>query len=324
VQQTILVIDDSEDVHDLLEVRLKPEMVKLDHAGDGERGIDRAKEGRPDLILLDIEMPNLTGFEVCQRLKDDPATSTIPVIFLTGAGDVHDKVQGFDLGAVDYITKPFQPAELRARVRAALRMKRYHDLLSTRAHVDGLTGLWNRGYFTQRIGVEIAAFGRYGRTVSLVLFDIDHFKKINDSYGHPFGDLVLQRVGDVTSTLLRVTDAPCRYGGEEFVLLLTETPLDGALRVAERIQEDIRGLQLTQRGKPVKVTASFGVSSTALFSNPREATPAALIELTDQALYAAKHNGRDRIVIASQPADRVEHKTVRPMAPSSAPSISPT
>jgi two-component system, cell cycle response regulator len=295
MSQTVLVIDDSNDVHDMLDVRLKPEGLRLVHAFSAEDGLAKADQG-PDLILLDVDMPNFTGFEVCQRLKAGATTSQIPIIFLTGATEVHDIVQGFDLGAVDYITKPFQPAELRARVRAALRTKRYHDLLATRAHLDGLTGLWNRAYFTYRIEEEIRATQRYGREVSLVMMDIDHFKRFNDSYGHPFGDLVLQRVGEVLLSLLRTTDTPCRFGGEEFVAILTETDLAGAIRTAERLHEAIRALALPKKnGAAVKVTASFGVGATSLFPSPRDATAPGLMEMTDRALYAAKEGGRDRI-----------------------------
>ncbi len=307
--QSVMVIDDSSDVHDLLDVRLEPEDVLLHHAFSGAEGIQQCAEVRPDLILLDVDMPVLGGFEVCQSLKEDPRTSAIPVIFLTAAGEVSEKVRGFDLGAVDYITKPFQPAELRARVRAALATKRYHDLLATRAHIDGLTGLWNWTYFAQRMSDEISAVRRYGRTVSLVLLDIDHFKRVNDTYGHPFGDVVLQRVGEVLSTLMRATDAPCRQGGEEFALLLTETDLKGAERAAERVRDGIRALRLTQKGVDVAVRASFGVACTSSSAHHRDATAEWLMEQADQALYTAKHAGRDRIVVAD-PATGVEDDTL--------------
>ncbi len=302
MSQSVLVIDDSSDVHDLLGVRLKPEGVQLHRALSGEEGVELASELRPDLILLDIDLPNLTGFEVCRRLKTSVATASIPIIFLTGAAEVHDKVQGFDLGAVDYVTKPFEPAELRARVRAALRTKRYQDLLATRANLDGLTGLWNRAYFGLRFEEEMAAARRYGRSVSLLLFDLDHFKRFNDDYGHPFGDLVLQRTGEVLLSLLRVTDTPCRYGGEEFAVILTETDLAGAVRTAERVQEALRWINLPQKmGADVRVTASFGVSCTSLFGEPRALSSGLMLELADQALYRAKQAGRDRVCAAEAP-----------------------
>src|SRR5579863_2083834 len=186
--QSVLAIDDSPDIHKLLDVRLRPEGLILHHALTADEGLAMARDLKPDLILLDVNLPLVTGFEVCKKLKDDPPTANIPIIFLTGASEVYSKVQGFDLGGVDYVVKPFEPAELRARVRAALRTKRFHDLLSARAHVDGLTGIWNRSYFEQRMAEEISRTQRHGGAVSLVMLDLDHFKRLNDDFGHPFGD----------------------------------------------------------------------------------------------------------------------------------------
>jgi diguanylate cyclase (GGDEF)-like protein len=200
------------------------------------------------------------------------------------------------------VTKPFQPAELRARVRAALRTKRYHDLLSARAQLDGLTGLWNRSYFDRRIHEEMLAVQRYGRVVSLVLMDLDHFKRLNDAYGHPFGDLVLQRVGEVLLATLREVDAPCRYGGEEFALVLTETALPGALTAVRRIREQLEAIRLVQKGETVSIRASFGVSSTEGMSPPTTTTVEKLVRLADEALYAVKREGRDGVRCAAPAA----------------------
>ncbi len=295
--QTVLAIDDSPDVHRLLDVRLRPEGLILHHALGADEGLAMARNLVPDLVLLDVDLPLLTGFEVCQRLKEDPATTAIPVIFLTGADEVYTKVQGFDLGAVDYVVKPFDPAELRARVRAALRTKRFHDLLAARSHVDGLTGIWNRTYFNQRLGEEISAAQRYGRTVSLVMLDLDHFKVLNDSFGHPFGDQVLQAVGDVLHTHLRTTDAPCRYGGEEFALILTETDEQGALLTAERIRAQIAEVPFRPKDRHVQVTASVGVAVSSFFERGA-LSMSAMLTAADDALYEAKHEGRNRVCTA--------------------------
>ncbi|HEY4117046.1 MAG TPA: response regulator, partial [Byssovorax sp.] len=195
MQPKLLVIDDSHDIHSLLEVRLRPEGLRVHHAHDGEQGVKMTEALLPDVILLDVEMPEVSGFDVCRRLKADPRTSGIPIIFLTGASDVDTKVHGFDLGAVDYVTKPFEPAELRARVRAALRTKRYQDLLETRASIDGLTGLSTRRCFDERLAAEVQLANVERRSLSLVMLDVDHFKSLNDTYGHPFGDRVLQSLG---------------------------------------------------------------------------------------------------------------------------------
>jgi two-component system, cell cycle response regulator len=297
MSQIVLAIDDSPDIHRLLEVRLRPEGLVLQHALSSEEGLAKALAIKPDLILLDVDMPLLSGFEVCQRLKDDPVTASIPVIFLTGASAVQTKVQGFDLGAVDYVVKPFEPAELRARVRAALRTKRFQDLLAARSHVDGLTGVWNRTYFNQRFGEEIAAAKRYGRVVSLIMLDLDHFKGHNDSFGHPFGDQVLQAVGDILHAVLRATDAPCRFGGEEFALILTETDEHGAQVTAERVRRQIEQCEFRPKDRQIHVTASLGLASSAIFDAKSLDVPSLLIA-ADDALYRAKHEGRNRVCVA--------------------------
>lgn len=294
--QTILAIDDSPEIHTLLDVRLRPEGLRIEHALTPAEGLAMAAAVQPDLILLDVEMPGMGGMEVCSRLKADPLTSMVPIIFLTGAESVDIKVRGFDLGAVDYVTKPFDAAELRARVRAALRTKRFHDMLAARAQLDGLTGLWNRGYFNQRLSDEVQAVRRYGRKLSLVMIDVDHFKRLNDGYGHPFGDLVLQRIGEALSACSRMTDSACRYGGEELAMILTETAGDGAMLVAERVRQTIEALDLRPRGKPVQVTVSIGVADAADAGPPASATAELLLERADAALYRAKDGGRNRVV----------------------------
>ena len=298
--QTILAIDDSPEIHQLLKVRLKNLDVELSHASCGQEGYDLAQTQHPDLILLDVMMPDSTGFDVCRRLKATPDTQNIPVIFLTGASDVEQKVLAFDVGAVDYIQKPFDSAELNARVRAALRTKRFQDMLAQRAMIDGLTGLWNRPQFDQRLHEEVAASARYDRPLSLILMDVDKFKNLNDTHGHPFGDEVLQAVGDVLQAHARTSDCPCRYGGEEFGIILRETDLEGAVVVAERLREALQNLQLRNKGQDVPVTASFGVVSTTLCMNPVNLTREWLVEAADKALYAAKEGGRNRVCTANR------------------------
>jgi len=300
--QTILIIDDSPDIHQLLKVRLKNLDVALAHALSGAEGKVKAEETQPDLILLDVHMPEASGFDVCRDLKASSTTQNIPVIFLTGAADVDQKVLGFELGAVDYIQKPFDSAELNARVRAALRTKRFQDMLAQRAMIDGLTGLWNRTHFEMRLQEEVAATQRYDRPLSLIMLDVDHFKSLNDSHGHPFGDEVLQAVGEALAETARTSDWACRYGGEEFSLILRETNLEGAIILAERLRKLIEGLTLRNKGQDVRVTASFGVSSSELCMNPLDFSRRWLITSADGALYAAKHAGRNRVRFADQKA----------------------
>lgn len=298
--QTILAIDDSPDIHQLLRVRLKYLDIKLESATNSDEAFERLKESSPDLILLDVCMPDANGFDLCRQFKLQPEIANIPVIFLTGAADVDQKVLGFEVGAVDYIAKPFDPAELNARVRAALRTKRYFDMLSQRAMIDGLTGLWNRANFDQRLMEEVSSSQRYNRSLSLVMLDVDKFKSINDNYGHPFGDEVLQAVGDVLSKSARTTDVACRYGGEEFVVILRETDLVGAIVFAERVRTQLEMLLIRSKGKPVSVTASLGISSTELCMNPVELSRQWLVQAADQALYKAKESGRNRVCVCER------------------------
>jgi two-component system cell cycle response regulator len=298
--QTILAIDDSPEIHQLLKVRLKNLDVELSHAHCGFDGFDQAQASNPDLILLDVMMPDASGFDICRKLKATSETRNIPVIFLTGASDVDQKVLGFDVGAVDYIQKPFDSAELSARVRAALRTKRFQDMLAQRAMIDGLTGLWNRAHFDQRLHEEIAAAQRYDRPMSLIMMDVDKFKNLNDNHGHPFGDEVLQAIGDILQESARMTDWPCRYGGEEFGFILRETDLEGAIIMAERVRAEIEGLELRNKAQAVSVTASFGVVSSTLCMNPVELSSKWVIESADKALYAAKESGRNRVCTAAR------------------------
>ena len=293
--QKILSIDDSEDVHLLLKARLKAEGYIFVTCVDPTQALDLIKEETPDLILLDVNMPEISGFELCSQLKANPENQHIPVIFLSATTDSVNKIQGLDLGAVDYVTKPFDPAELRARVRAALRTKRFHDLLAQRAQIDGLTGLWNRSHFDQRLTELVASAKRYGRPFSLVMVDVDHFKQFNDNYGHPFGDRVLQALGDLLLASARVSDVPCRYGGEEFGILLPETSANAAAGFCERIRVMIQEFSFKHSGKEIGFSASFGVAGTTAEGSLGSMTQTELLEAADSALYEAKENGRNQV-----------------------------
>jgi diguanylate cyclase (GGDEF)-like protein len=298
--QTVLAIDDSPEIHQLLKFRLRNLDVELAHADCGFDGFDQALAVNPDLILLDVMMPDASGFDICRKLKTTTQTRNIPVIFLTGASDVDQKVLGFDVGAVDYIQKPLDSVELNTRVRAALRTKRFQDRLAQSAMIDGLTGLWNRAHFDQRIHEEVAAALRYDRPMSLIMMDVDKFKNLNDNHGHLFGDEVLQVVGDVLQDSVRTSDWPCRYGGEEFGLILRETDLDGAIIMAERIRKEIGSLQLHNKAQLVPVTSSFGVVSSTLCMNPCDLSSKWMIGSADRALYAAKEGGRNCVRTAER------------------------
>lgn len=298
---TVLAVDDSRDIHELLDIWLTPEGISLQAASSAEEGLRLAHVLRPDLILLDVDLPETSGFEVCQRLKSDPHTGDIPVIFLSGAAHTGDKVKGLDLGAVDYVTKPFDPHELRARVRAAMRTKRYQDLLSHRAQIDGLTGLRNRAYFDECLRRELEISRRHHTPLSLALFDIDHFKRLNDEFGHPFGDRVLQSVGELFARATTVGGNACRYGGEEFAVVLAGTPVSLAHRYGATIRDAVTRLCPGGQTAPVRVTLSGGLSCTEEWAADYPLTPAELLETADRALYVAKSTGRNRIIAFTNP-----------------------
>lgn len=295
MSERILVIDDSPDIHVLVKVRLANQGVQIESAIDAETGLAAARAHPPDLILLDVELPNRDGFSVCAELKNDAATMNVPVIFLTGASTAQDKIRGLDLGATDYVTKPFDPAELRARVRAALRTQALMNLLSKKAMIDGLTGLWNRMYLDARLSAELAAARRSGRPLSCLMLDIDRFKALNDSYGHSFGDEVLRAVGAVLTQGCREEDVVCRYGGEEFTILLPATEIEQAVQLAERLRLAVEARKVMCHQTEVTVTCSFGVADL------RGHVPPSVVELADAALYRAKRSGRNRVSIAENP-----------------------
>jgi two-component system, cell cycle response regulator len=293
VRQTILIIDDSKDIHSLVASLLAEESLTMHSAFRGDVGSDMACSLRPDLILLDIEMPDLDGFETCRRLKANPLTSGLPVIFLTGRESTGEKVLGFELGAVDYVTKPFVPAELLSRVRASLRTSRCIQLLEQRALIDPLTGLGNRAMFESRFAAEIGLRIRSGHPLACIVIDVDEFKIVNDNYGHPFGDHVLKTVAEVLLNFSRIEDVVCRLGGEEFIVLAPRTAACQAAQLAERMRVAIAHISFSHQNKAVTVTCSFGVAE-AFGSFGR-----LMLERADRALYRSKEEGRNRVSIAS-------------------------
>lgn len=288
----LLLIDDVKMMHNLVQTRLAADEIELYSAFDGEQGLAMAKEIEPDVILLDIEMPAPDGFEVCRRLKNDPELSTIPVIFLTAVTSTEQKIRGLNQGAIDFVTKPFDAGELQARIRASLRNKELLDLLAKKAMIDGLTGLWNRGYLNERLIEEVALAKRHGRKLSCVMIDADHFKSVNDTHGHGFGDIVLRGIATVIQDCCRIEDVACRYGGEEFALLLRETDAISAVKLAERIRATVAATPFKRGDISLHVTCSLGIA---------EWSPGGedLLDRADAALYASKQNGRNRVTIAA-------------------------
>ena len=293
----LLAIDDDMEVHRLLKSSLRHERVDVHSASNGEQGLLIARALMPDVILLDMELPDADGFSLVERLKGDGVTQDIPVIFLSHAPDANMIIRALDAGAIDFVAKPFDAGELRARVRNAVRIRSLIKMLAQRAQIDGLTGLWNRAHFDQRLHEEIVSAVRHGSPLALVLCDLDHFKSVNDRFGHTHGDRVLEECARVLGGG-RAGDVSCRYGGEEFAIILPRSSAADAAALAERLREAIRSLRWEEAPSLV-VTATFGVAE---LEARGDATPAAmarvLIQRADAAMYSAKQAGRDRVLIA--------------------------
>ncbi len=288
----LLLVDDDVESLAVARARLADDGIEISCATGGRTGLEAAKSQHPDLILLDLDMPDMNGFDVCRIMKADPELCMIPVLFLSGSGTPGDKVRGLDLGAVDYITKPFDDFELKARVRAAIRTKLLQDLLIEHAHIDPLTGLPNRRALMDRLQMEWARMQRYGGELSFIMADIDYFKRVNDTYGHSIGDKVLQEVAKTIARQCRESDLPARYGGEEFAVVVPNETVSGAAQLADRCRQEIEKVNLPAKGDPIRPTVSFGVADAA-------GVPSAelLAARADQALYAAKAAGRDRVAM---------------------------
>jgi len=265
-------------------------------ATSGEQALTICNNNPPDLILLDIVMPGMDGFEVCKRLKSDEATSHIPIIFVTAHTDAAQETRGLSLGAVDFIAKPVNPTVVRARVKTHLTLKFQSDLLRQLVFLDGLSGVFNRRYFDQQIAIEWSRAARNDQPLSLILLDVDFFKLFNDRYGHQAGDDALRLIAvTLKSCLRRPADLVARYGGEEFACVLPETSYDDALALAHELERKVR-----ERGIPHETSSTAAVVTISVGIATREAGAMgdvqSLIGLADNLLYQAKHSGRGRVV----------------------------
>ncbi|MDR3632654.1 MAG: diguanylate cyclase [Isosphaeraceae bacterium] len=286
----VLLIDDSELDRRLVRYRLGVENLELIEAPDGRLGLEICRREPPDLVLLDLGLPDSDGFEVLRQLKNEPRTSSVPVILLSASTLSADKARGLDLGAVDFVSKPFDPIELRARIRVALRTKFLQDLLEQKAHLDGLTGLANRMALEERLICEWAAVQRQGGSLAVWIADIDHFKRVNDEYGHTAGDEVLRRAGHTLRSVVRASDFVARYGGEEFVVIAPRCDQSNALSRAEQFRAKLERTAIPFDKSLIEVTASVGVAAVPEVSSPG---PLDLLVHADRALYDAKAAGRN-------------------------------
>ena len=296
---TILVADDSMVVRAVLRRQLETDGHTVVEAVNGAEAIDACREYHPDVILLDVEMPVLDGHATLARLKADPQLKDIPVVFLTGMVDTADVVTGLHLGAHDYLRKPFEANELMARVSAALRTKWLQDELRTRnaeldrvSRIDMLTNIYNRRHLDEHLRSVISAARRHDRTIGVLIVDIDHFKNVNDEHGHLAGDAVLREVAVRLAQAMRTEDALGRWGGEEFLAVLTDTPPEGVRVMAERLRQVVAAAPFTlDDGSQIRVTVSVGHAS-----GTEDAE--VLVHRADDALYVAKAEGRNRVAAA--------------------------
>lgn len=309
----ILIVDDNPTNLSVLSHTLKNAGFKVRVAVDGESAIEQVEYDPPDLILLDVLMPGLDGFETCIRLRSNSITQDIPIVFITALSDRENKLKGLTIGAVDYITKPFQEEEVLARVRIHLRLRfltqklaqqaaalqKVNQELQSLAVVDSLTQVANRRRFDEYLHQEWRRLRREQQPLSLILCDVDYFKRYNDTYGHQAGDACLKQIAQaIVRTIKRPADLVARYGGEEFAIILPNTDVAGVMQIAESILQQVQKLKIVHAKSEVSeyVTLSLGVISQV---PSQDSLPEFLIASVDVALYAAKARGRNTYCVDS-------------------------
>jgi len=301
-KQTVLIVDDLR-INVLVLTKILEQEWNVQIAPDGSTALQMAERiPVPDIILLDVQMPGMDGYEVCRRLKQSPKTCDIPVIFITALHEMEEEAYGLGLGAVDYIVKPVNGPIVKARIRnhIALQQTRNELILKNEeleqlAIQDELTGLYNRRKLDESFEAEVSRAERYGRPLSVIMIDVDHFKAVNDTYGHPVGDTVLVETADRLLTALRTSDILGRWGGEEFLIICPETPFDTAVQLAERLRNNYETNDFPEAGR---LTASFGVAA----HHKGQRAPDILFH-ADEALYRAKKGGRNRVEPEAQKSE---------------------
>lgn len=314
---TTLVIDDSETLRaEILQILKEASLFdSYLEACDGLEGFKVLLNHRVDLVLCDLEMPRMDGFRFLAMMRAREEFQDVPVIILTGREDRDTKIRGLEQGASDYLTKPFDAGELVARVRVQLKvkslqdeLKRSNDMLRTLSITDPLTHLHNRRHLMEMVEKEFQRASRKGAHLSLIILDIDYFKKVNDTYGHQEGDRVLTILADIVRRRLRSYDLAARYGGEEFVLLLPETPVPEAMAIAERLRLEVQEHIFDGSLQGQVLTISLGV---ATYPSSRIESIDSLFRQADEALYRAKQSGRNRVeLMAGVSPAKSEHSEV--------------
>lgn len=295
----VLIAEDNRDLRDIVARMVKTLGHEVAVASTGKEALRYVYDHPPDIVLLDIMMPEMTGFEFCQALQAEEIARDVHIIIMSARDALEDKVKGLELGAADYLTKPFSLAELRARLQVGERLVRHRQSIKEQkaqfehlAREDTLTGLSNRRHFDERLQEEWQRALRYGHSLALLMCDIDHFKQVNDAYGHACGDVVLKEIGQILLSGSRASDVVARYGGEEFVALLCEASLEQALAAAERLRVAVKVLSFNHPSGSFHISMSVGIASS---DNKNAEEPLRLLAEADEALYAAKGLGRDRV-----------------------------
>jgi two-component system cell cycle response regulator len=307
----VLVVDDLPDNVEILRARLESRGYAVATAANGEEALASVHAAPPQVILCDVMMPGIDGYEVARRIKRDESLPFIPIILVTALSDTENIVQGLNTGADDYIAKPYHFQELEARVRAMLRIKRLQDELDRTIRelevankrlkklsiTDGLTELFNHRHVHELLHEEFERSRRSEEPLAVVMIDLDRFKAVNDTYGHPTGDVVLYETARILKETAREIDMVGRYGGEEFIAILPNTDEEEAARFAERVRTAVEAHLYRDEQNELHMTCSSGVAS---FPAEGVAAPEELLKNADEALYVAKESGRNRVVRASQ------------------------
>ncbi len=290
----ILIVDDALENIRILKEILKNEY-KVISTTQGTETLALALQEKPDLILLDIIMPHLSGYQICQQLKANALTANIPVMFITGQAGMDAELKGLEVGAIDYVTKPINPRVVRMRIRNLIALKNTHDSLLQIAVTDGLTDLSNRRYFDEVLQIETNHLARLQQPLSLILLDVDHFKKFNDQYGHVQGDYCLQQIAQVIKNCLpRDIDIAARYGGEEFACILPNMAQDSARTVAEGIRNAVEMLHIPHQASETTDHVTISLGGVTVFCTATT-LPNAILKSADAQLYHAKRKGRNQV-----------------------------
>ncbi|HEY0075402.1 MAG TPA: diguanylate cyclase [Abditibacteriaceae bacterium] len=301
----VLIAEDDPEINNLTSLTLRMDGYEVLQAHDGRQALQLILQEAPDLVMLDVLMPGMNGYEVAQEMQSRPAVANVPVIFVTAQQDMEDRVHGLGM-AVDYICKPFAVPELLARVRSAVRVRKLQEQLEKLAITDELTGLTNRRGFLAHLEEELWRARRFGHPLAVLLFDLDHFKKVNDTWGHAQGDAVLKAFARVLEHSSRRTDKVGRLGGEEFAAVLSETDIEGAGIFAEKVRAATEDLEIHSDGGKIPVTVSAGAvavpiapvhNETDMAQSQMAELASRFLQAADHCLYEAKETGRNRTVL---------------------------